>query len=453
MPPLKKVRTYDILNAGPRNRFSTNGRIVSNSSSGGVNLANLPRPRPIYADAHLDLGALFEAFRTGEPDVLRMLYGPELGRPLDLVSDALRSFLWAAPGHDLIAVDYSSIQGRLAMWFAREEWKLAAVRVIDADPKNEPDLYRRAAAKITGKTTDEITKKHPLRQAIGKVSELSLAFGAGVAGFESMARNYNVDLDELFEPVWATASAENRERAIKRYEKCLKAKDRAKTDVLSKEAWLASECVKLGWRGTNPAHVTAWSALENAARNAITFRGKQFDAVPGVSYLVKHGFLFCQLPSSRCIAYPNPKTIDQVWARIKNEDGTWPEEADTIDLAKAQELEMRGNAKIDRPTSSRIIVSGVDSQSQKFLRYPLYGGLLMENICLGTERDILAAAMLRLEDRGYPIVLHVYDEAVVEVPVGFGSVATMESIMLERLPWMRDLPMAAEGWRSKRYKK
>lgn len=38
-----KKKTYDILNAGPNNRFMANGKIVSNSSA-GCQVQNLPRP-------------------------------------------------------------------------------------------------------------------------------------------------------------------------------------------------------------------------------------------------------------------------------------------------------------------------------------------------------------------------------------------------------------------------
>jgi DNA polymerase len=438
--------------------FTYRGAGPGRWTSQGINLANLPRPRPMYdkekEKGRLGLPTLFKVIRRGVSELLPALYGDVLGAPLDMMADALRSFLWAAPGHDLIAVDYSSIQGRIAMWLSGEEWKLEAVRKIDADPANEPDLYRRAAALIMGMTTDVITKKHPLRQSVGKTSELALGFQSGVAGFVAMARNYNVDLDEIFEPVWSAADEETREKALKRYERCCRARDKVKTDELSKEAWLACECVKIKWRQTNPKIAEAWTLLENAVRQAVANPGKQFRALDKVDYLVSHGYLICKLPSGNCIHYSAPRLKAQVWARLKFEDGTWPEDAEVVDRDEAEQLEARGLAQIDGATSAKVTVAGVvGSEHQKFQRYALYGGLLMENLCLAIERDILAAGMLRCEARGYPIVYHNYDEAVAEMPRGVGSLEEMTSIMCEQLSWTGGLPIAGEGWRGKRYRK
>ena len=206
-----------------------------------VNSSNMARPRKVYEDDVLERGrldVLFEAIKTEDPEALLMLYGPEVGRPMHLLSDSVRSLVWADPGKEFIQADYSSIEGVVLTWGAGEKWKLQAMRELKENPEL-PDMYRRAAASIMGMTTDEITKKHPLRQSVGKVSELALGYGGAVPAFHSMARNYNVKLDPLYAPVWAAASEERREKAVRRYEGQLK-RGASKTDVLSRNAWVAS---------------------------------------------------------------------------------------------------------------------------------------------------------------------------------------------------------------------
>jgi DNA polymerase bacteriophage-type len=449
-----KLKAF-INRAGPdgrlRHAFVYHGAAPGRWSSVGVNIANLPRPRKEYDDAQIDPRLLFDAFRTEEPDLVRAMFGTQLGRPLHLVSDALRGFLWADRGHDFIAVDYSGIQGAITAWLSNEQPKLTAMREIIADP-SKPDLYRRAAARILNTTTDVVTKKHWARQ-IGKVAELALGFSGGVSALVSMAKNYGMrhdDLHALYQPVWASATPEAREKAAKRYDRALNARNKSHADTLSREAWIACSLIVSGWRVANPMIVQAWGILEDAVRLAVREPGSAV-LLNRIKYLVRNGFLWCMLPSGRCIAYASPRLKDQVWARFLV-NGAWSE-AEVADRDEAERLERQGRSKIEGATSQKVTALGVDAQTQKMTRYALYGGLLMENLAMGIERDCLVKGIRNCEAAGYPIVMTNYDEAVAEMPHGSGSVEEMCGLMLELDPWTAGLPLTATGFRSKRYKK
>lgn len=80
-----------------------------------------------------------------------------------------------------------------------------------------------------------------------------------------------------------------------------------------------------------------------------------------------------------------------------------------------------------------------------------YGGLWVENIVSGIARDLLAEAMQRVEAASYPIVLHVHDELVCEVPKGFGGLEEFTRLMTRKPAWALDLPIAAKAWSGSRY--
>jgi len=434
-----RVRGTSIYHGAGTGRFQ----------SVGVNFSNLPRPRREFDDAHLDRATLFKAFRHEDPDFLQFLYGDTLGRPLHLVSDAIRGFIMAAPGHDLVQADYSGIEGAVIAWSSGEHWKVRAMHEIIADP-DLPDMYRRTAAGILGLPVDVVTKKHWARQAVGKVSELALGFGGGVSAFHSMSKNYGVKLDPLFGPVWATADEERRERAVKRYEANLK-RGNEKTDELSREAWLACEIIKVGWRETNPAIKKGWHTREDAVRDAIRNPGTQFTALK-CSYLVARGFLWCRLPSGRCLAYGSPRLRDQVWAEVKLDDGAWCD-AEVMDRETAERMAVRGTCRINGSTSPSISALGVNSVTKKWTRSHLYGGLLAENDTQAIARDLLVNGMRKAEAAGYPIIAHVYDEMIAEVLRGTGDLAAFEKLICELPEWAAGMPLTAGGWRGKRYRK
>ncbi|QIG74346.1 DNA polymerase protein [Rhizobium phage RHph_N65] len=425
-------------------------------SSVGAQLHNLPRPRGLFGDAHIRTDLLFQLIRREDPDLLRFMYGDELGKTLWLLSDAIRGFIWAGPGNDLVVADYSGIEGAVAAWFADETWKVQAMFDIAADPAL-PDLYRRAAAGIFNTTTDELTKKDPRRQ-VGKVSELSLQYQGGPGAFRSMARNYSMKLAPLYPIVWEAADQERRDKALKRYDNACKRKEPI-TTLLNREEFLAAEIVKIGWRATHPAISASWPALEDGARQAVENPGSVVRVLK-VDYLVARGFLWCRLPSGRCLAYGSPRIKKQVWVKVKQDDGSWSDVSETMGVEEAEAAEKKGRVAIMRNDSgdynyakSTVTALGVNSVTKKWERFGLYGGLAFENIVQAIARDLLANGIKKAEAAGYPVIGHVHDEILAEVPRGFGDVGEFEKLICELPDWAAGLPLTAGGWRGKRYRK
>jgi DNA polymerase len=128
-------------------------------------------------------------------------------------------------------------------------------------------------------------------------------------------------------------------------------------------------------------------------------------------------FLFLKLPSGRKLAYP--------FARLKLLD---PQHGAVV-FADSSDGQFRDCRNGDGA----------------------YGGLWTENIVSAIARDLLAEAMLRLEARGYAIVVHVHDEIVAEVPESFGSTEEFTHLMTQRPSWALNLPIAASAWTGPRY--
>jgi hypothetical protein len=68
-------------------------------------------------------------------------------------------------------------------------------------------------------------------------------------------------------------------------------------------------------------------------------------------------------------------------------------------------------------------------------------GVFVENLIQGTARDLLAAALLRFDARGFSIVFHCHDEVVIETPENAISDADVLAILLEPPAWTAGLPL------------
>ena len=343
-----------------RGAFRYHGASTGRWAGEGFQPQNLKRP---VAE---DVDAAIAAVATGDYEHVCRLYP----RPLSVVGDCSRSMIVAAPGHELIGADFSSIESRVLAWVAGEEWKLDAYRRYDAtrDPRDE--VYCETACKIFRVPSGSYTKGSPER-SVGKTCDLAFGYMGGLGAWRK------------FEP------------------------DRFTDQEV--------ETFKTEWRAAHPAIKRFWHDIDRAAWTAVRERGRVVRC-DRVSFKCAGAFLFLKLPSGRKLAYPQPRII-------------------------GDECEQH--------------VVFADNGAGQFhdCRHGdgAYGGLWTENVVSGIARDLLAEAMLRIEAAGYPIVLHVHDEIVAEVPIGFGSTEEFTRLMTRKPAWALELPIAAGAWTGPRY--
>ncbi|OAH29146.1 DNA polymerase [Serratia marcescens] len=363
-------------------------------------------PRPTLDQEQIDQG--IEALKLGVADLV-------FDNIMELTSSALRGCIMAPPGKKLVVSDLSNIEGRFLAWLAGEEWKLQAFRdydnIIGTDENGEPiraghDLYKLAYARAFNMTPEDVDKA--MRQ-IGKVMELGLGFGGGVAAFVTFALVYGLDLEDL-----ADAALPNIPIAIQReaqswWQASVKQK---KTYALSERVFITCDSLKRLWRNAHPETVSLWSELENAVRRAIAQPGKQFNC-RRLKVRKDGSWLRIALPSSRVICYPGAAIV-------------------------------KGD----------ITYMGVNPYSRKWQRLKTYGGKLVENVTQAGARDVLAGNMPAIEARGYEIVLTVHDEVITEAPDKDYYFHDQLSRLLATNPtWAPDLPLNAGGFEAYHYRK
>ena len=243
-----------------RQTLQYHGAATGRWAGRGVQVHNLPRDVP---DANT-VERVLALVRDGRADVIDAIYGP----PMSMLSQCLRSFFIAKPGHVMIAGDFANVEGRGVAWLSGENWKLQAFRAADAG--TGPGLYELAYAKSFG--VDAATVKNPsVERQIGKVQELLLGFGGSVGAIRRGGGRLVADKKDAELRSWVD-----------------------------------------GWRAAHPATVKTWRELETAALNAVRNPGEVYTAgYPGrqVKYKVAGSFLWCLLPSGRALCYPYAKIL------------------------------------------------------------------------------------------------------------------------------------------------
>ena len=175
------------------------------------------------------------------------------------------------------------------------------------------------------------------------------------------------------------------------------------------------------WRNTNSRIKDLWYAMDKAAVQVITQGGsvvvgsvivsREYDAQYNKDYMT------IQLPSGRKLYYNSPQLGENRW----------------------------GNPSIS--------YMGMEQTKKKWTRIETYGGKLVENVVQAIARDCLTLTIERVEAAGYPVIFHVHDEIAIECDADKASLEEVTAIMAEPIPWAPGLPLKAEGWIDKFFKK
>lgn len=185
----------------------------------------------------------------------------------DTLSQLIRTALVASPGNVLVDADFSAIEARVLAWLAGEEWRLEVFRT-------HGKIYEASASQMFGAPIEKIKKGNPeyeLRQR-GKVAELALGYGGGVAAMRQM------DTGKILAEV----------------------PDEEIQEIVN------------AWRLRSPAITRLWNLCENAALS-VAWSGAS-TAIPGAGLVFAYEydpntglqFMTIRLPSGRKLYYPEP---------------------------------------------------------------------------------------------------------------------------------------------------
>ena len=232
-----------------RGMFKFHGASRTGRWSGwGVQLQNLPQNRI----ADLDDARRFVL--KGNYIALQIFYE----KPLDVLSQLIRTAFVAADGHRFIVADFSSIEARILSWLAEEEWRLKVF-------EEGGDIYCASASEMFKVPVEKHGANKELR-AKGKVAELACGYGGGVAALKAFgADKMGLSEDDM-------------------------------KSIIAK------------WRIVNPKISRFWRIMEFCAKIAIREKRKKF-CRKGIAFEYRDDFLFIHLPSGRCISYYKPQLV------------------------------------------------------------------------------------------------------------------------------------------------
>lgn len=176
------------------------------------------------------------------------------------------------------------------------------------------------------------------------------------------------------------------------------------------------------WRQASPKIKELWYTVEKAAVYTVT-TGNPMTLEHGITFRLEvdpfygYRYMTVELPSGRKLFYPDPHI------KLNN-----------FDKEAVHFKTQLNNAWVTEST---------------------YGGKLVENITQAVARDCLALTLMRLSENGLPAIMHIHDEAVIEVPKDEADeyLDIVEKTFALPIPWAEGLVLTAAGFTNDYYMK
>lgn len=176
------------------------------------------------------------------------------------------------------------------------------------------------------------------------------------------------------------------------------------------------------WRQASPKIKELWYTVEKAAVYTVT-TGNPMTIDHGITFRLEvdpfygYRYMTIELPSGRKLFYPDPHI------KLNN-----------FDKEAVHFKTQLNNAWVTEST---------------------YGGKLVENITQAVARDCLALTLTRLSGNGLPAIMHIHDEAVIEVPKDEADeyLDIVEKTFALPIPWAGGLVLTAAGFTNDYYMK
>ncbi len=390
-----KMESWMCPDARVRGGLLYHGATTGRWSAKGIQPHNFPKGSLAPALKKCTQDDLWDVLKTRDSAAVAAKYG----NTMEALSHGLRGTIVAAPGNDLYVADYAGIEARVLNWLADNEEALAIFR-------SGADIYCYMADDIYGYATNKTD--HPKERGIGKIAVLGLGYQMGASKFVETCALGGVTILEDNACVHCGKWGQDHWR-----------EKHAHTPADPNE--ITAFRIVQAYRSKFWRVRDMWREQEEVAIAAVKHEGSVLTA-GHMTWFEESGFLYCELPSGRRLAYPDPQVRQTVtsWGAIRDQ----------------------------------LTFMGVDTHTHQWVRQHTYGGMIVENETQAVARDLMAGGLVRCEQSGiYKPVLTVHDELLAEAPKGAGTLAEFESLLTHAESWAPGLPIGAAGWVGHRYHK